>query len=102
MYDGAQNPIGRCFTKDQFRMLLEPWFEIEETYLHYFPARSLPFTIPRFACSWFDRHLGFMLDASVRRRPETGGDIAPPGAVATNNTLATWPPARRRRRRRCC
>ena len=23
MYDGAQNPIGRCFTKDQFRMLLE-------------------------------------------------------------------------------
>ena len=74
LYDGAENPIGKCFTKRQFRMLLEPWFEIEETYLHYFPTRSLPFPIPRFARSWFDRHLGFMLYASVRRRPATGGE----------------------------
>jgi hypothetical protein len=34
LYDGADNPIGKSFTKHQFRMLLEPWFEIEETYLH--------------------------------------------------------------------
>jgi len=68
LYDGSQNPIGKCFSKRQFRALLEPWFVIEETYLHYFPTRSLPFPIPRFVRAWLDRHLGFMLYATLRRR----------------------------------
>ena len=60
--------FGKCFTEQEFRTLLEPWFDIDETYLHYLPVRSLPFRIPRSARSWLDRRLGFMLYASVRRR----------------------------------
>jgi len=67
-YDGKDNPIGSSYTKDQFRALLEPYFEIEEMYLHYFPARSLPFRIPRPVHQWLDRNIGLMIYANVRRK----------------------------------
>lgn len=67
LYDGEENPIGKCYSRDQFRSMLAPHFEIDDLYLHYFPARSLPFGIPRRLHLWLDRHLGFMLYASVRK-----------------------------------
>ena len=32
---------------NSFIQLLEPYFEIQETYLHFFPARTLPFKLPQ-------------------------------------------------------
>lgn len=67
LYDGDANPIGKSYSRDQFRSMLERHFEVDEMYLHYFPARSLPFRIPRAVHRWLDRRLGFMLYATVRK-----------------------------------
>ena len=67
IYDGSDNPIGKSYTKDQFVEMLKPYFIVQETYLHFFPARSLPFKIPRPLHRWLDRNLGFMIYASVRK-----------------------------------
>jgi len=66
LYDGAGNPIGKSYTRDRFLALLAPHFEVGETFLHFFPARALPFRIPRWLHRWLDRRLGFMLYANVR------------------------------------
>ncbi|KAB2876310.1 MAG: class I SAM-dependent methyltransferase [Ideonella sp.] len=67
LYDGAANPIGKCYSREQFVAMLRPHFEVEQTYLHYFPARALPFRLPRALHRWLDRHLGFMIYANVRK-----------------------------------
>lgn len=67
MYDGRDNPIGVCFSRDEFRDLLEPSLVVKEMYLHYFPARAVPFPLPRSVARVLDRHLGLMLYASVNR-----------------------------------
>lgn len=67
LYDGSDNPIGKSYTKQQFIEMLKPHFIVEETYLHFFPARTLPFKIPSFLHRWLDRNLGFMIYASVRK-----------------------------------
>src|SRR5262245_21611263 len=67
LYDGLDNPIGKSYSRRAFVSLLEPHFEVEQTYLHYFPARALPFGLPRALRRWLDRHVGFMIYASVRK-----------------------------------
>ena len=67
VYDGADNPIGKSYTRQQFGAMLAPHFEVLETYLHYFPARALPFGLPVWLRRWLDAHLGFMIYASVRK-----------------------------------
>jgi ubiquinone/menaquinone biosynthesis C-methylase UbiE len=67
LYDGLENPIGKSYTKKQFIEMLQPYFSVEETYLHFFPARALPFRIPGALHRWLDRNLGFMIYASVRK-----------------------------------
>ena len=46
-YDGAENPIGRAYSERDFRMIVERHFGVESVYFHFFPARSLPFRLPR-------------------------------------------------------
>jgi hypothetical protein len=48
--------------------LLQPHFEVEEVFYHVFPARSLPFTVPRLLHRIFDTKLPFMIFANVRKR----------------------------------
>ena len=67
LYDGAENPIGKSYTRDQFVAMLGRHFEVQETYLHFFPARALPFRIPAGLHRWLDRRLGFMIYATVRK-----------------------------------
>jgi SAM-dependent methyltransferase len=67
LYDGADNPIGKSYTRAMFAALLEPHFTIDEVYLHYFPARALPFPLPRRVHRWLDRRLGFMIYANVHK-----------------------------------
>ena len=67
LYDGAENPIGKSYTHSQFVNMLGKHFIVNETYLHFFPARALPFTIPAKLHRWLDRNLGFMIYASVQK-----------------------------------
>jgi 2-polyprenyl-3-methyl-5-hydroxy-6-metoxy-1,4-benzoquinol methylase len=67
LYDGSDNPIGKSYTKDQFVDMLQPHFIVEEIYLHFFPARALPFKVPGTLHRWLDRNLGFMIYATVRK-----------------------------------
>lgn len=67
LYDGSDNPIGKSYSKAQFVKLLEQHFIIKETYLHFFPARSLPFIIPTWLHSLLDKYFGFMIYATVSK-----------------------------------
>jgi len=67
LYDGVGNPVGKSYTREQFVQLLQPHFEITETYLHFFPARALPFKLPKRLHQWLDQRLGFMIYASLRK-----------------------------------
>jgi ubiquinone/menaquinone biosynthesis C-methylase UbiE len=67
LYDGSQNPLGKSYTRRHFTGLLEPYFKIEEVYFHFFPARALPFKIPKMLHRWLDETLPFMIYASLRK-----------------------------------
>jgi SAM-dependent methyltransferase len=67
-YDGRDNPIGRSYSRREFRRLLEPWFRVERLFLHYFPARALPFRLPGSAHRFLDRRAGFLIYASLEKK----------------------------------
>lgn len=67
-YDGADNPIGVCYTNEEFKTLLEPYFEIEQMFLHFFPARSLPFSIGRRLHKYLNDRMGFLIIARLKKR----------------------------------
>jgi SAM-dependent methyltransferase len=66
MYDGKDNPIGKSYSKKEFKKLLSK-FDVDEFYLHYFPLRRLKLQIPRKIHSLLDRHLGLMLYANISK-----------------------------------
>lgn len=63
-YDGADNPIGLAYSRDEFRELLGP-FEVDQFYFHYFPRRALPVAIPDAVHRVLDRTVPFMIYANV-------------------------------------
>ena len=67
VYDGNENPIGKSYTRKKFVQMLEPYFDILQTYLHYFPARTLPFRLPKIIHKFLDRHAGFLICARVKK-----------------------------------
>lgn len=67
LYDGADNPIGKSYTRDQFVVMLGRHFDVQESYLHFFPARALPFRIPARLHRLLDRNFGFMIYATVSK-----------------------------------
>jgi SAM-dependent methyltransferase len=67
LYDGSQNPLGKSYGRKEFTKLLQPHFKIEEIYFHFFPARALPFKIPKPFHRWLDQNLPFMIYASLRK-----------------------------------
>jgi len=67
LYDGKDNPIGKCYTRHQFVRMLEPYFDVGDLWVYAFPARSLPFGLPRAIHRWLDRCFGFMICAAVRK-----------------------------------
>lgn len=68
LYDGKNNPIGKAFSEREFKDLLRPYFDVQELFLHFFPARTFSLRIPRKAHQWLDRHCGFMIAASLRKK----------------------------------
>lgn len=67
LYDGQENPLGKCYSRDEFLDLLQPHFHVEEVYFHFFPARALPFGLPGWLHRWLDAHCGFMMYASLQK-----------------------------------
>ncbi|MBF0612082.1 MAG: class I SAM-dependent methyltransferase [Magnetococcales bacterium] len=67
LYDGIENPIGKSYTREQFLSMLEKHFIVQETYLHFFPARALPFQLSAGLHRWLDKHLGFMIYATLKK-----------------------------------
>lgn len=67
-YDGAMNPIGKCYSRKQFEAMLTPHFTIEEIYFHFSPARALPFRIPQTLHRWLDKNIPFLIYANVKKR----------------------------------
>jgi 2-polyprenyl-3-methyl-5-hydroxy-6-metoxy-1,4-benzoquinol methylase len=72
LYDGIDNPIGKAYSKTEFISMLSPYFDVEETFLHFFPSRSLPFGLPNVLRRILDRHMGFMIYASVTKKSLDG------------------------------
>jgi len=61
LYDGSENPIGKSYSKQELQEIVPIDLEIEKTFLHFFPARSLPFPLPTLLHSWLDKNVGFMI-----------------------------------------
>jgi len=70
LYDGADNPIGKAYSKQEFILMLSPYFDVKETYLHFFPSRSLPFKLPAILNRFLDRHIGFLIYATVTKKTD--------------------------------
>lgn len=68
LFDGANNPIGKAYSKQDFLSMLAPYFEIEEVFLHFFPARSFPFRLPKALHRFLDKHFGFLIFARCRKK----------------------------------
>ena len=68
LYDGQDNPIGKSFSKTDFIKILKPYFIIEESYCHFFPARALPFKIPKVIHRFLDKYFGFMIYFTLRKK----------------------------------
>jgi SAM-dependent methyltransferase len=68
LYDGQDNPIGKAYTYEGFIQILTPYFYVEETYLYFFPARSLPIKLPQKIHRLLNNYVGFMICANVRKR----------------------------------
>lgn len=68
MYDGAQNPLGKCYSRQEMQELMKP-FAVEKTEVHYFPTRFLPLksVLTRALHPFLDRWIGLMIYASVRK-----------------------------------
>jgi len=67
IYDGIDNPIGKSYSTEAFVNMLKPYFEINEIFYHFFPARSLPVTIPRTLHRWLDKKAAFMIFAKLQK-----------------------------------
>jgi len=68
LYDGTENPIGKSYSKESFIRLLSPYFEVEDIYLHFFPARTLPFSIPKSLHRFLDKNFGFLIYVNLRKK----------------------------------
>ncbi len=68
LYDGDKNPVGKAYTKAEFIKMVEPYFEVERCYLHFFPARSFPFPMPNWLHQFLDRGLGFLVYVNLKKK----------------------------------
>lgn len=68
LYDGDKNPIGKCYSKNEFIAILDSYFDIDDIYFHFFPKRSLPIYIPNVLHKFLDKYCGFMMYAVLRKK----------------------------------
>lgn len=67
LYDGDKNPIGKSYTKKDIIKMCSNKFIIKETFLNFFPARALPFKIPRWMHIYLSKKFGFMIHVNMKK-----------------------------------
>lgn len=67
VYDGADNPLGKCYTARELEQLVNGRFRIEHLSLNKFPARAFPVRIPRRFQGFLSRHFGLLFVVRARR-----------------------------------
>lgn len=68
LYDGEDNPIGKSYSRQVFRSMLAPYFNVEKEFLYFFPARALPFSIPSFLHRFLAKQFGFMIHYNLKKK----------------------------------
>ncbi|HIN40471.1 MAG TPA: class I SAM-dependent methyltransferase [Flavobacteriales bacterium] len=68
LYDGDKNPIGKSYTKNEIIEMVSPYFHVNKTFPFFFPARSIPFSLPRFLHRWLSNYLGFMIHLNLIKK----------------------------------
>lgn len=81
LFDGENNPIGKSYSRAAFLAILERFFTVEETFVHFFPARTLPLRLPSPLHRWLDAHVGFLIYANVTKRVHMGGSATARGSL---------------------
>jgi SAM-dependent methyltransferase len=66
-FDGNENPVGVCYSRHAFELLIGHGFHIREVYLHFFPRRAT-FCTPNFVHRFLDKKMGFMIFASIEKK----------------------------------
>lgn len=67
-YDGAENPCGQAFTRQSFLDLFGPGWERIEPFGYGFPARLLPFRVPRPAFKLMEYGCPFLIAAAATKK----------------------------------
>ncbi len=73
LYDGAENPVGKAYSRKELLDMVTPSFEVNDVFCHFFPARSFPFRLPAWLHRFLDRRLGFMIYVKGRKRLDVRG-----------------------------
>ena len=68
MYDGENNPIGKCYSRDSIIKMVEPYFIVEKTFLRYFPQRAIPIKFPDFFLRFLAKNFGFLIHLNLRKK----------------------------------
>jgi SAM-dependent methyltransferase len=68
MYDGAANPLGKAYSLEEIRALMEHLFRIREVMRHTFPIRWIHVPIPKAVHRWLARHHGLMVVLRCKKR----------------------------------
>lgn len=66
MYDGAENPIGKSYTKHQIKKMFSKFSKIKFSW-YYIPWRAMPFSLPAFLKKLICRAFGLMLLVKVEK-----------------------------------
>jgi len=67
LYDGDKNPLGKSYNKEMILEMVKPYFHVNDVFLNFFPARSLPFKIPHSLHRFLSRKQGFMIHLSLKK-----------------------------------
>ena len=68
LYDGNNNPLGKSYSKREICGMAEKYFNVEKTFLFFFPARALPFKLSGAMHRFFDRNMGFMIHLNLIKK----------------------------------
>ena len=66
MYDGAENPIGKAYSKKETLKMFEKFSTIR-TSTYYFPQRALPITLPPSLLKFCDNFFGTLIRADLTK-----------------------------------
>lgn len=72
LYDGANNPIGKSYTREEVLALLtdgeKQLFTVSDVDFCFFPARAMPLPIPHWLHRWLSRNMGLLIRIRAQKK----------------------------------